>query len=381
MRYLIIHNRYSKVGGEEGVVEKQCAILRSHGHTVQTYIRSYDETLLWRFPRIGRLFSALYSRQSVRDIENIVTKYDPEVAIVHNLYPVISPAILPVLHSRGVRIVMTLHNYRLFCPIGLCYNKRGICQRCGSSPMGELNCLFNKCEGTMAGSLAFALRGAWARIGGYYRRNVDRYMALSTFQRDKLIQYAALPAERVDIVPNCIDTELMPKPEDTKQQDFIGYVGRLSVEKGIDLLFEVARRMPEVEFRVAGERSDGFAIEQIPSNIKLVGFLSKQELATFYTQSRAVILTSLCWDNFPLSVIEAMYYHRAVIVPNLAALSEIIGEGACGLLYRAGSVEQLKQAISRVVGDREMCHRLGEAAHRRVVEEYSAERYYRSLID
>ena len=126
MKFLIIHNRYSRPGGEEGVVALQRQLLESRGHTVLLYERSYDEIRTWRFGRLTSLFSALYNRRSVLDIREIVRREQPDAAIVHNLFPVISPAILPELRKARVRVLMTLHNYRLVCPTGLFHTLCGI---------------------------------------------------------------------------------------------------------------------------------------------------------------------------------------------------------------------------------------------------------------
>ena len=74
MKFLIIHNRYSRPGGEEGVVALQRQLLEGRGHTVLIYERSYDEIHTWRFGRLTSLFSALYNRRSVLDIREIVRR-------------------------------------------------------------------------------------------------------------------------------------------------------------------------------------------------------------------------------------------------------------------------------------------------------------------
>ena len=97
MKYLIIHNQYSNLGGEERVVETQKTLLTNANHTVKTYIRKHEEMKSWKLGRIRSFFTALYNRQARREISTIVDEFKPDVAIIHNLYPIISPAILPIL--------------------------------------------------------------------------------------------------------------------------------------------------------------------------------------------------------------------------------------------------------------------------------------------
>lgn len=384
MKILIVHNRYSRAGGEEGVVAFQRRLLESRGHSVVMYERSYDEIRAWRFGRLSSLFSALYNRRSVREMRQLVEKERPDVAIVHNLFPVISPAVLPVLKKGGVRVLMTLHNYRLVCPIGLFYTRGEICERCGHRAGREWNCFARKCEGSWAGSFGYALRGWWSRVRGCFSRNVDRFLALSDFQRDILSRYTGIPVERFAVVPNCIDPAAMPSPSPAALaagRSYIAYAGRLSREKGIDLLFEAARLLPEIEFRVAGQPADGYVLPEIPGNVRLLGQLDKQQLADLYIGAQAVIVTSRWYEGFPLSVIEAMFYAAPVVVPELAGLSEIVDHGKSGLTYAPGSADELATQLSSLINDPYKAARIGVGGRQRVVDCYNPDLYYRLLSE
>ena len=384
MKILIVHNRYSRAGGEEGVVAFQRRLLESRGHSVVMYERSYDEIRGWRFGRLSSLFSALYNRRSVREIRGLIQKERPAVAIVHNLFPVISPAVLPVLRKSGVRVLMTLHNYRLVCPTGIFYTRGEICERCGHRAGREWNCLARKCEGSWAGSFGYALRGWWSRARGCFSGNVDRFLSLSDFQRDILSRYTGIPVERFAVVPNCIDPAAMPAPSPaalTGGRRYIAYAGRLSREKGIDLLFEAARLLPEIEFRVAGTAAEGYVLPETPVNVRLLGQLDKQQLADLYIGAQAVIVTSRWYEGFPLSVIEAMFYAAPVVVPELAGLPEIVDHGKSGLTYPAGSAAGLAARLGELLADPYKAARIGVSGRQRVVDCYNPDLYYRLLSE
>lgn len=362
MKFLLIHNQYSNPGGEESVVNLQRQLLIAAGHSVVEYIRKHGEV-----GRLQSFFTALYSPRAVREIRALIQRENPDVALVHNLFPVISAAILPVLKKAGVRIVMTLHNYRLVCPNGLFYTHGKACERCGTSLFGVANCAFYRCQGSLSGSVAWSVRGAWSRR---YFTNVDKFMALSDFQRDKILQYSRYQPSKFEIVPNCIDTDSMPQSR-CPRLDYVGFVGRLSAEKGVALLFETARLLPQTAFKVAGASAAGFTMTDIPPNIELLGRLDKQQLADFYSGARCVILTSSCYEGFPLTVIEAMYYRATVIVPNWAALPQVVG--STGVLYTPNSASDLAAKIQEN-------NDLGQVAHDRVVDKFSATKYAVSLV-
>lgn len=374
MKFIIIHNRYSHTGGEENVVQLQRHVLEQNGHKVVLYERDYNEIKGWRGGRVAGSFSALRNGRSVKELRALVRAEKPDVAIVHNLFPVISAAVLPMLKQEGLAVMMTLHNYRLVCPNGLFFTHSQICERCATSPLRKWNCLLRNCMGSMAGSAAFALRGYFStNLMGYFD-SVDTFLALSDFQMQKLKGYG-FAERRFEVVPNAIDPSMMPS-SDVEQGDYIAFVGRLSAEKGVDLLLETARRMPHLTFKVAGQKA--IEMDDLPSNMELVGFLDKQQLADFYAGARMVILTSRCYDNFPLSVIEAMYYRRAVVVPRLAAMSEIIDHNRCGLLF--STQDQLIENIDKIFADTALREELALNGHRRVMECYNTQIYYNNII-
>lgn len=385
MKFLIIHNRYSKPGGEEQVVEFQRRMLERKGHQVVLYERSHDEIQRWPFGRVQSFFTAMYNPQAVKEIECLAEAEKPDVAIVHNLFPVISAAILPVLKRKGIKILMPLHNFRLICPIGVFYTRNELCERCGTSFWREGNCVAGKCEGSVLGSVGFAARSWFSRMERYYRNSVDWFLPQTEFQKDKLVEYG-LPEERFRVLSNGVDPERMPRPKDgIEKEGYIGYAGRLSPEKGIDLLFEVAALRPERRFKVAGDfASDELRkqwSERIPENVELLGVLNREQLADFYTQAEAIIMTSKCYESFGLSVAEAMYYGTPVIVPSLGGPPEIVDHGRCGLVYPVGSAQGLVVQIDLLHLNRELAEELGTKGCRRIAEVYHPEHYYRLLIE
>lgn len=381
MKFLIIHNPYSKIGGEDSVVRAQTAALRGAGHEVVLYERAYAEIEQWRLGRFASFFSALYNRRSVREVRALVAVEKPNVALVHNLFPVVSPAVLPVLHRAGVRVVMTLHNYRLACPTGVMFRDGHVCEECAAArSCREWKCLAHRCEGSLLGSFAYALRSFWARRRGYYTRNVDRFLALSDFQRDKLVSYNILPAESVGVLANPVDFDSEIKNL-VERETFIGFVGRLSIEKGAPLLLETARRLPDVEFRVVGYSSDYDGIwGMIPDNIKLLGTMNRDELSVFYRSARAILSTSACYETFGLTIAEGMAAGAVGIVPRLASMADLVDQGRAGLTYEAGSAYELSAQIERLLADDALAADLAKKGEQHAKANYSTSQYLSGLF-
>ncbi|MDR0510498.1 MAG: glycosyltransferase family 4 protein [Rikenellaceae bacterium] len=372
MRILLIHNDYARFGGEEVVVALQRRLLEEAGCEVAVMRRSSAELQGWRGQLRG-LFSAFYSRSAVREVRRTVRDFRPDAAIVHNLFPLISPAVLPVLRRAGVRVAMTVHNFRLVCPNGLLFNRGRICERCASG-WREFNCLLHNCCGSPYKSLGYALHSLWARASGCYVRNVEVFMALSEFQRDKLAE-AGLPRGKIVVVPNCLDVNSMPLPSANVARDYVGFVGRLSREKGVDVLFEAVRRLPHIRFRVAGA---GDAPDGKPENVELCGFLDRGQLADFYSGASMIAVTSICYETFCLTLIEAMYYGAPTVVPQIGAMPEVVGRG--GVFYRAGDAAELAARIETLWRDGALRAQVAKEGRRRILEHYTGQQYVERIL-
>lgn len=378
MKILIIHNNYSVKGGEESVVEQQRELFTSRGDSVHMYIRSYDEIKSWKMGKIRSLLTSLRNRKAVRDIEEIVIREGIEVAFIHNLYPIISPAILPRLKRLGVKIIFFAHNYRVICPTGLFFDGKERCERCGSR-CRELSCTIKRCEGSLLGSIAYTLRAANARIGGYYN-NIDTIVALTEFQKRKLTHYG-FPKEKIAIIGNF--TSLSNSSTDIKdakrESKSVLFVGRLSREKGYDILFKAAKMLPDYSFTVAGEKSDTVSESELPSNISLLGRVERSELTTLYNTHNTLAITSRCYEGFPLTILEAASHNIPIVAPDMGAMASIIEDMETGVLYEEESHTSLAAKIEMLESSPELREKIAINNKLLCEKEYTKEMYYKKI--
>ena len=247
MKILIIHNSYGKFSGEEAVVASQKKLLTDNGHEVISFEMSSAEIPKMRFGKLRALFSGIYSFSSRRQIKKLLAEHRPDIVHIHNLFPLISPSILPECKKAGVPVVMTVHNYRLVCPNGLFMAGGEVCEKCCGGR--EYQCLLNNCEGSYFKSLGYALRNYVARKFKLYKNNVAMYACLTEFQKNKLIEEGFAP-DKIVVIPNMVDGSGINLVEQTGE--YIGFVGRVSPEKGVDTLIATAKKLPNMKFRAAG---------------------------------------------------------------------------------------------------------------------------------
>lgn len=369
MKILLLHNEYAKYSGEEAVVDKMASMFQAMGHEICFYRPSSKGRRESLIGQIQGFLSGIYSKEGVRTLRDILRKEKPDFVNAHNLFPFISPAALVECRKANVPVMMTVHNYRLMCPTGLFMRAGKPCELCLQQG-NEWNCIKYNCEKSFPKSLGYALRNMFARRMNYYKNNVDCFVCLTSFQKDKLVQ-AGYEQNKISVIPNCIEV-LSDLP--SARGDYIGYAGRLSGEKGIDLLCEVARRHPNIPFKLAGEDRMNLR-DNLPPNVQLKGHLNKEELHRFIRQSFFMVIPSHWYEGFPMAILDAAALGKPVIAPNHGGFPEIIGQGdqSIGKLFTPSNADDLEKKILELWSTPEETQRLGRLAHQKVKCEYDSD--------
>lgn len=378
MKILLIHNKYGKFSGEEAVVESQINLLKANGHKVITYFRSSEELEVMLYGKMKAFFSAFYNPKSIRDVKELLVKEKPDLVHVHNLYPLISPAILHVIKKFRIPIVMTVHNYRLLCPNGLFFNKGLICEKC-TGLSKEINCITNNCEGSILKSTGYALRNFWARIKKSYISNIDTFLCLTEFQKKKLVANS-FAKEKCEVVPNFYNKEIIELDYNIADRNYVAFAGRISPEKGISVLLDAARKLPHIPFQLAGEMREGYMKEiEIPKNVIFRGMLDSKSMIDFYSKARLYVHASVCYEGFPMVFPEAMANKLPIVAPNMAGYPEIAEENFNGLLFETGNSDSLADTINTLWNNHNLSKKLGGNGFKKVQEKYSSNAYYKKL--
>ncbi|HSC91319.1 MAG TPA: glycosyltransferase family 4 protein [Gaiellaceae bacterium] len=168
-----------------------------------------------------------------------------------------------------------------------------------------------------------------------------------------------LGARQVRVIPSGVGI-----PERVGEEDeppFVLYAGRLSPEKGVTELVTAADGMPLV---VAG---DGPLRDRVPGAL---GFLPRHDLEPLYERC-AVVACPSYREGFGVACAEAMAHGKPVVASAVGGLRDLVVDGETGLLVPPGDVDALRGALRRLLDDRELRRRLGEAGRRRATERLS----------
>lgn len=371
MKILVVHNAYQHKGGEDSVLEAEVALLTSRGHVVEHFSRHNDA--ISAMPKAHVALQTFWSAPAAKDFEAQLRAFRPDVVHVHNTFPLISPAVYWVADRLGVPVVQTLHNFRLFCPQAMFLRNGKVCEDClGKLPWrGAVRGCYreSRAQSTVLAGMVSLHRGL-----GTWRNKVTRYVALNEFCRNKFIE-GGLPAERIVIKPNFVDFS-PPFPVDRK--GFL-YVGRLSMEKGIDTLVTAAGRVDGADVRVAGTGPEAGLLAGA-SNIAALGSLSGDQVREAMAGAMALVLPSIWYENFPRTLVEAFGCGLPVIASRIGALAELVEDKVTGLLFEPGDAASLAEAMRWALAHPVEMAAMGRAARAHYEANFTADRNYQQLL-
>jgi glycosyltransferase involved in cell wall biosynthesis len=369
----MVHNAYQQRGGEDAVVDAEIKLLRSYGHKVVEYRRSNEE--LNKMSRSSAALQTFWSRGAAHKAAELITLENIDVVHCHNTFPLISPAVYWAAARARVPVVQTLHNFRLICPQALMLRNDAPCEDCvGHVPWrGVMHGCYRDSRlqtGVLAGMITAH------RVLGTWRDKVARYIALNEFCRQKFIQ-GGLPANRIVVKPNFVDAG--PAPVSIKRLGAL-YVGRLSQEKGISVLANAMRRLQgRVGLTVVGVGPQADLLDNLPG-VRLLGALPANEVMELMRHTQMLVLPSICYENFPRTLVEAFGCGLPVVASRLGGMAHLIDHDRNGLLFDAGSVNALAAAMDSLASDPQRCAEMGLAARQTYEESLTPEINYKMLM-
>lgn len=369
MRVLIAHSEYltGPASGENRAVADERLLLGNAGHDVL----SLQPSAAGR-AGVALAARAVWSRAAADAVRRVVRAKRPDVVHFHNLFPNLSPAVLRAAHAEQVPVVMTLHNFRLSCLPATFLRKGKICEDClGRTPWrGVLHGCY---RGSRAASAALATSLELHRLLGSFQ-HVDLFVVLSEFMRDKLVEGGLDPA-KLRVRPNFA----WPMPRRKGPGSYFLVLGRLSPEKGVDVLLEAWTG--EGRLVVAGDGPERRRLEaSSPPGVEFLGAVQAEAVPTLMADARALLLPSQSYEGSPRAVVEAMAAGVPVVGSDIGGIPEHVVSGTSGLLVEPTDTRGWASAIDRLRDD-DLSTRLGEGAYFRWQELFSPETALASLED
>ncbi|MEY9988425.1 glycosyltransferase involved in cell wall biosynthesis [Streptomyces sp. V4I8] len=376
MHVLVVHNRYASAqpSGENKVVDQEVELLREAGHRVEVFERRSDDIAARSLLGKAALPLLVPWNPAVRaELAARLRTERPDVVHVHNVFPLLSPAVLAACADAGVPAVATLHNYTQICPPGTLQRDGRPCTECVGSaaplPAVRHGCYRNSRLATvpLAISLSVNRRRWWS--------GVERFFCISAAQRDVLVR-AGMPAERLTVKHNFV-----PDPDDRRSGagEHLLYLGRLAEAKGVRLLMAAwdvlaadgAVGAPLVIAGTGPLEREVTAWAAGRDDVRYVGLLDPAECQKAIAQSVAVVAPSTWLEAFGLVVVEAMAAGAPVVAAGHGAFVELVEDGVTGLLHQPGEPASLAACIRRIAAEPALGREMGQAGRRRYEQGFS----------
>lgn len=382
MKILLIHNSYREPGGEDVVFEQERELLEGASHEVVVYRHSNNEIRDRGLQQIRLVKDVVWKEQTKLEVARLLRRHKPEVVHVHNTFMMMSPSIYDACQDAGVPVVQTLHNYRLLCPGGAFFRNGQTCEECEEH--GLWRGIRHGCyRVSRAATATVALMLMVHRIRGTWEDKISCYVTLTNFARQKFIR-SGLPADRVVIKPNFVH----PDPGmSIGAGDHVIFVGRLSEEKGLATLLDSWQRLrPAPPLQIIGDgplRTD-LEIQTRERSLRTVAIRGRQtrnQTLELLRTARFLVLPSDCYENFPMSIVEAFACGRPVICSRLGAMKEIVADGRTGLHFTHGDPEDLAEKINWAWSHPRETAEMGREARKEFETKYTAEKNYSLLME
>jgi glycosyltransferase involved in cell wall biosynthesis len=383
MKIVLVHNTYQQAGGEDVVFEQEKALLERAGHRVATYCRSNHEiSELSAIERAMVIPNTIWSSDSHRAFAQLLRRENPQVVHIHNTFMMISPSIYSACRDQKVPVVQTLHNFRLLCPAATFFRDGKVCEECVDD--GLWKSVSHGCyRDSRSATATVALMLAVHRKLDTWNELVDRFIALSDFSRDKFVT-SGFPAKKIVVKPNFVAPD--PGPRDC-DGEYALFIGRLSREKGLPTLVEGWTRLKiHMPLQIIG---DGPERQSLEAQVNAGGVCSItfrgrcSHVATLGAVKRAkfVVLPSECYENFPMSIVEAFACGTPVICSRLGGMAELVDDYRTGLLFTPGDPDALAEKVQWAATHPAELAEMGREARREFERRYTAEKNYSDLMD
>jgi glycosyltransferase involved in cell wall biosynthesis len=323
----------------------------------------------------GRL---MYSPAARAGIESVLEEFRPDVVHLHNIYHQLSPSVLRPIRKEGIPAVMTLHDYKLACPTYLFLANGELCEACLGGHFYQA--ILKRCKDrSLAASTLNAVELSFHTVTKAYSP-VHLFVCPSRFIMSKMNEARVFP-ERLRWVPNFVATSLAETKRDLGGG--VLYAGRLSQEKGVDVLIQAVAQLG-ARLDIVGDGPQRPALQALgehlgAKDIHFHGHLSKDDVYRFLRSAAVSVLPSRCNENQPLLVLESFACGVPVVGTNLGGIPELIRPGVDGDLVAPNAPEELADRLESILSDPRRAYEMGRAGREKVEQEFSPTRHLQRL--
>ncbi|MBC8388623.1 MAG: glycosyltransferase family 4 protein [Actinobacteria bacterium] len=319
---------------------------------------------------LDAIFSGIYNWRAIGKLKLLFKKWIPDIAQVHGLSKALSWSVIDTLYKYKVPVIFTLHDFGLICPNLGIYNFRlgNLCEF--YKPGKGLKCLATNCDKRIY------IHKLWRWIRYHFsidilriNRKVSSFIAVSEFMYEFFKDY--IPKDKpIKVIHNPIDNQVLKLKDDlktNKYKDFsFLYLGRLSLEKGVDMLLGAIKNVNAKLVIVGDGEMYHYCKDRIREigneKIRLLGWQKEGAIANEMKHCNAIILPSRVMESAGMVILEAARYSLPAIVSNHGVLRKLVEDKVNGLLFEPDNVESLIDAMKKAINNPDLVEFMSKKA-------------------
>lgn len=334
----------------------------------------------------------IYNRQAQEKFAEIIEAFEPDVVHLHNYYHQLSASILKILNDRKIPTVQTLHDYHLVDPTYKFFCNGRVFEDTKGGKYWKV--IPNRCiQHSYAAGMLETVEFMVTKHMGLDIAAVDQFICPTQFLQKKIVEYG-VNAEKTSVIYHPVfgahhpdpalagegspsqDPSVAQLPQDDTAGPRLGsnnkhilFIGRLSEEKGVEVLLSAMTRIdnPAIVLDIVGDGPMRKKLEQLATNLHLInvkfhGHQNREQVQEWYRNCQFVVLPSQWYEVSPLVIAEAALYGKPVIASDIGGLPELIENAKNGLLVAPTNIELWAQRIGWLCEHPNEITRMGENA-------------------
>jgi glycosyltransferase involved in cell wall biosynthesis len=389
MKILIANKFYYPRGGDCIYTLHLESLLKSKGHEVAVFAMQHQQNQPNDFQNyfpsevsysaggkknlVKTVLRPLGTSEVKQKFKALLNNFKPDIVHLNNIHTHLSPVLAEIAHKKRIRVIWTLHDYKLLCPRYDCMKDGKPCRLCFSD---KSNVIKSKCmkNNLVASALAYIEAKKWSK--SKLEIFTDVFICPSEFMKSQMLA-GGFREEKLTVLNNFLSIRESDSTN-CKREDYYCYIGRLSVEKGIETLLKTAKQLP-YPLKIAGKGHlfDDLKARYSSKKIEFLGHLNREEVKSLIEKARFSVIPSEWYENNPLSGIESLCSGTPVLGANIGGITELIEENRNGLLFESGNKEDLKNKIEEMYRLTFDYYNIAQKAQ----NDYSSENYYTSLMN
>jgi glycosyltransferase involved in cell wall biosynthesis len=216
-----------------------------------------------------------------------------------------------------------------------------------------------------------------------WQKKIDRFIVLSEFNKSKFVD-AGIPIHKIRVKPNFVKSADVPL---NRRDNYWVFIGRIKEEKGIQLLPRVWKHLGECApiLHVLGDGPFLNTLKLIvlkcnlEKKIILHGQCSSEKVQEILRSAKLMILPSICYEGFPMVVVEAYEAGVPVAASRLGSLADIVKHQLTGILFQPGDIEDMAKKLQHLANNQSALIEMSVNARKEYDSNYGSQKNFDKL--